>query len=467
MINIEKNTIPKLQEAMQKNEINSRDLALHYLSRIAEIDKCEGGLNSVLELDPDALFVADMLDAMRKNGTMLGPLHGIPIMVKDNISTNDKMHTSAGSLALQHNYAPYDAHIVKLLRESGAVILGKTNMTEFANYMSNGMANGYSSRGGQTLNLYDKTADPSGSSTGSAVAVAADLCGAALGTETWGSIMSPSQVGGIVGIKPTLGLVSRSGIIPISFTLDTAGPMARTVTDAAVLLGVVSGRDESDPVTFNANKVDYTQYLDKNGLAGARIGINRMSLENADEEKTAILESLIPIMEKNGAKCVDIPEHSFEYEEKFGIIMRYEFKCGINNYLKSLNGKNIPHTLGDIIQYNQNHPKEALRYGQSALIEAQNNASGTLTEAEYINAILAREEIIKGYDNIFLENEIDVLFDLAGSGLPPFTGFPYMTIPVGATKDGLPLGSSWAARRFDEAALIRVTYALEQILADR
>ena len=469
MIEIEESTILELQDAMQNNKLTSRELVLYYFSRIAEIDKCDGGLNSVLELNPDALFIADSLDEMRANGTILGPLHGIPVMLKDNISTHDKMHTSAGSVALQDNYASYDAHIVKLLREAGALILGKANMTEFANFMTDGqMPNGYSSRGRQTLNPYNKTADPSGSSTGSAVAISANLCAVAVGTETCGSIISPAQVNGIVGIKPTSGLLSRHGIIPISFTFDTPGPMTRTVTDAAVLLGIMAGRDNNDTATYNAKQVDYTQYLHKNGLDGAHIGINRMYLENADKEKTAILESLLPIMEKHGAKCVELPAHSLKPGDNYSAISRYEFKCGINNYLASMNNNKIPKNLQEIILYNQNHAKEALKYGQSGLTDAQNNSSGTLTEPEYIKAILAREEIIREYDSIYLENKVDIIFDLAGSDLPPFTGFPCMTIPAGTTgEENLPLGSFWAARRFEEKSLIRVTYALEQILNAR
>jgi amidase len=464
MTQTKESTILELQDAMAENKLTSRELVLRCLSRVAEIDKCEGGTNSIIELNPDALFIADSLDAMRANGKIAGPLHGIPILLKDNINTGDKMHTSAGSKALQHNRAPHDAHIAKLLREAGAVLLGKTNTTEFANYMSGDMPNGYSSRGGQTLHPHDKNADPSGSSTGSAVAVSANLCAAAVGTETWGSIISPSQACGIVGIKPTLGLLSRYGIIPISFTLDTPGPMAHTVTNAAVLLGVMAGGDDNDPATYNAKQTDYTQYLDKNGLDGARIGINRMHLESADKEKTAILESLIPIMEKYGANCFDLPERAFDIGDIFLKIMQYEFKCGINSYLATMQSGDVPKNLSEIILYNQAHAKEALKYGQGNLINAQNNSSGLLTEPEYIKAILAREEIIREYDAMFLDNEVDVIFDLAGSGLPPFTGFPSMTIPIGKTKDNLPLGSSWAARRFDEASLIRVTYALEQIL---
>lgn len=469
MFTIEEKTIPELQEAMRKNEITSRALTLYYLSRIASTDKCENGLNSVLELNPDALFIADMLDEMRANGESLGPLHGIPVMLKDNISTCDKMHTSAGSVALGDNYMPYDARIVTLLRESGALILGKTNMTEFANYMTDNMPCGYSSRGGQVLNPYDKKADPSGSSSGSGVAVSANLCSVAVGTETCGSIISPSWANGIVGIKPTLGLLSRSGLIPISFTFDTPGPMTRTVTDAAILLGAMAGKDEKDPATFKSGQTDYTKYLDKNGLDGARIGISRMFTEDTGKEYLGQMEKIIEIMRENGADCVELPAHELKSGDKFGVIMNNEFKCGINNYLASSKNanSNVPKNLQEIILYNQNHPKEALKYGQSTLIGAQNNSSGNLTEPEYINAMLEREKIILSFDDIFTENKVDVIFCLAGTGLPAFTGFPSMTIPAFIGETNLPEGTFWTARRFHEASLIRVTYALEQILNAR
>jgi amidase len=242
--------------------------------------------------------------------------------------------------------------------------------------------------------------------------------------------------------------------------------MARTVSDAAVLLGAMAGKDENDPATFNSKQTDYTQYLDKDGLNGARIGISRMFLENVDEE-TEVLESIIPIMKKYGADCVELPPHELTSGDKFKTIMSYEFKSGINNYLASMGNSNIPKNLQEIILFNQNHASEALKYGQSTLINAQNNTSGTLTEPDYINAILKREEIVKGFDSIFTENKVDVIFALAGTGLPAFTGFPSMTIPVGMSKDNLPLSSFWIARRFGEASLIRVAYAIEQILNAR
>lgn len=459
------NSIHDIHTAYKQKKLTVRQLVLIYLSRIAETDKCEGGLNSVIEINPDALFIADMLDEKLKNDEEMPPLFGIPVLLKDNISTGDKMHTSAGSVALADNYALFDAHIVKRLREAGALILGKANMIEFANYMADNMPLGYSSRGGQTFNAYDRAATPSGSSTGSAVAVSANLCVVAVGTETCGSIISPSKANGIVGIKPTLGLLSRHGIIPISFTLDTPGPMARTVADAAILLGAMAGKDDNDAATSSSQQMDYMKYLDKNGLKKARIGISRMFLENANEEQLAIMENAISVMRENGAKCIELPEHDLSSGSKFAPIMKYEFKCGINNYLASLANKgNVPKTLQEIILYNQNNAKEALKYGQNTLINAQIHASGALTEPEYINVMLEREEIIHGFDSIFLENKVDVIFSLAGTGLPALTGFPSMTIPIGMTKDNLPFGSFWIARRHDETALLKVAYAVEQIL---
>lgn len=467
MIQIENAGISDLQAAMEAQELSCRELVLFYLARIAALDRCAGGLNAIVELNPDALHLADALDSMRRSGTVRSRLHGIPILLKDNISTQDKMHTGAGSAALGNHYATGDSFLVKKLRDAGALILGKTNMTEFANFMADDMPAGYSSRGGYTLNPYDKTATPSGSSSGSAVAVAAGLCAAAVGTETHGSIISPAQHNGIVGIKPTLGLVSRHGVIPISFTLDTAGPMARTVTDAAILLETLAGTDERDPATADTKPVCYTRSLDKNGLSGARIGISRMFLDEADPEKAEALERILPVLTQHGAICTELPPHTLRFGETFGMLMKYEFKCGVNHYLASFGGAGSPKTLQDIILYNQNHAERALKYGQAVLLEAQNNASGTLTEPDYLNALIKREELIRGFDSIFTDHQVDVILSLAGTGLPAMTGFPCMTIPVGQTKNGLPIGSFWMARRYHEKALLRVTYALEQILNAR
>ena len=470
MFNLEKineSTIFELQEAMQKNELTSRQLVLHYFSRIASIDKCDGGLNSILEINPDALFISDSLDTMRANGTILGPLHGIPVMVKDNINTHDKMHTSAGSVALADNYAPYDAHIVKLLREAGAVIIGKVNMTEFANWMTSGeMPAGYSSRGGQVINPYNREKYPGGSSSGSGVAVAAGLCAVSIGTETSGSIINPAMQNGLVGIKPTIGLVGRSGIIPISSTHDTAGPMTRTVSDAAVLLGVIAGANPCDPATHAQNApVDYTKYLDPDGLKGVRIGINRSQKLNEfilSEEEKAIFDNLLKVVSDAGAILVDNVDIDSNFEA--GHIMRNEFKACINYYLSTLNGSTSMKTLKDIIEYNQAHAAAALKYGQDKLIDAENKTSGTLTEPEYLNALTEREKDIVRLDKLFDDNKIDVMLCEVMTNISSFTGFPGMTIPIGQKQDKIPVGSFWIARRFDEAALFKVTYALEQIL---
>ncbi len=307
MFNIEEASINYLQDAMSKGEVTSRELVLLYLERIAKYDKSGPKLNSVLEINPDALFIADAMDHERETTGVRGPLHGIPVLLKDNINTHDKMHTSAGSVALADLYAPYDAFLVMKLRDAGAVILGKANMTEFANYMADGMPNGYSSRGGQVLNPYNAEKDPSGSSTGSAVAVSANLCTVAVGTETCGSIIGPAYMSGIVGIKPTVGLISRYGIIPISNSQDTAGPLARTVEDAAILLGELAGMDQNDPATWASRGraySDYTQFLDKNGLKGARIGICLNGFDRASSGEQKVISSAIDVMEKSKAVLV-------------------------------------------------------------------------------------------------------------------------------------------------------------------
>ena len=453
MNNINYASIQEIHYLFTSKQLTVRELVLKCLSRIAEIDKCENGLNSVLEINPDVLFLADALDRKLKNNEDMQPLFGIPILLKDNINTADKLHTSAGSVALADNYAPYDAPIVKCLRESGALIMGKANMTEFSHYMSD-MPSGYSSRGGQTLNPYNKNESPGTSSSGSAVAVAAGLCTVSIGVETGGSIIGPSQENGIVGIKPTAGLLSSYGIIPISFTLDTPGPMARTVTDTAILLGAMA-------------KIDYTQYLDKNGLKYIRVGINRMYTENTDKDYLSRMENIINTMKEHGTEFVELSEHCSPFvSSKNNALSKYEFKCGINSYLASLSGQNkVPKNLQEIILYNQNNEKEALKYGQNILINAQNNTSGTLSEPDYINAILWREEILRELESVFLKNNVDVILVLSGyTVLAPLTGFPSMTIPIGQKQNKVPFGSYWMARRFDEASLIKVTYAVEQIL---
>ena len=490
-------SIGEIHNLYREKRLSVRELVLTFLTRIAAIDKCEGGLNSVLEINPDALYIADAYDAMLRAGAELTPLFGIPVLLKDNVNTGDGMHTSAGSVALAGNYAPRDAHIVKLLRDAGAVILGKANMTEFANYMSNdNMPSGYSSRGGQVINPYNRDVTPSGSSSGSAVAAAAGLCTVSIGTETCGSIISPAGYNGIVGVKPTLGLVGRSGIVPIAHTLDTAGPMARSVRDAAILLGVIAGRDPGDPATHSAPADDmqassresfasdceprryagdppiqngaayYTGCLDPDGLKGARIGVYRWRERDGnftpDDETRAAFDDLLRLLANAGAVLVDgldIGEHN-----GIGDIMRYEFKADMNRYLSALNGNTKMKTLGDIVAYNQANAAVALKYGQGILADAENNTSGNMTEPAYIAALMERERAAAALDGLFVENRINVLLCEAFVSVAPFAGFPTATIPTGLRRDKRPADSYWVARRYGEAALLKITYAAEQIL---
>ena len=434
-------TILQMTQAIRNGALSAHELVSQYLAAIEKNKR----LNAVIELNPDATAIAENLDMSADRQKLL---FGIPILIKDNINTGDKMRTSAGSVALANNIAPEDAPIVRRLSEAGAVILGKANMTEFANYMTDGtMPNGYSSRGGQTLNFFDANADPSGSSTGSAVAVIADLCAAAIGTETVGSIISPSQAAGIVGIKPTAGLLGNKGIIPISFTLDTAGPMARCVDDARLLLGVLAGRE----------------YQNRRGkLTGVRIGICRMFADEALPEWVVANERLIGIMRALDAECVELPEHDIRIGKLIYQICKHEFKFGINSYLQSLGNPEIPRSLQEIIEYNERHSDTALKYGQNNLVDVNETTSGTMTETVYREALTARERAIYAFERYFDDNRIDVCFMLAAdSGLAAWTGFPCMTVPVGKTAAGLPIGSYFAARRFDEAILLRVASEIE------
>ena len=509
--------IHEIHRLYQNKRLTVRELVTAYLTRIAKIDKCANGLNSVLEINPDALFIAESLDAQLRRGAEMTPLFGIPILLKDNINTNDRLHTSAGSVALADNYAPYDAHIAGLLRRAGAVILGKANMTEFANYMAyDKMPSGYSSRGGQVINPHNREVTPSGSSSGSAVAVAAGLCTVSIGTETSGSIVSPAGYNGIVGIKPTLGLVGRSGIIPISSMFDTAGPMARTVRDAAILLGAISGADPSDPATHclygapsaacptpsdccpstsaacptppdccpspstacptppafptpsaacSSPSADYEACLDPDGLKGARIGLNNSfrygEVELKGDAKEAY-DNLLQTLSDAGAVLVENVDMETKYE--MGDVMHSEFKACMNYYLSTLGKRSKLKTLGDIIAYNQANAPTALKYGQSVLLDAQNTKSGNLTEPKYLEALADRERTIAELDRLFDDNKIDVLLCQSISNVAPFTGFPSMTIPTGLRKDKLPTDSYWIARRFDEATLLKITYAAEQRL---
>ena len=461
--------ILEAQAAMDAGQISSHELVMYYLERMAAIDKSGPQLTSIAELNPDALFIADKLDGERKSNGSRGPMHGIPVLIKDNIDTADKMHTSAGSLALANSYARADAFLVTRLRSAGAIILGKTNLTEWANIMTKGMPNGYSSRGGQVLNPYSPGKfDAGGSSSGSAVAVAADLAAVAVGTETSGSILSPASANSIVGIKPTVGLISRRGVIPISHSQDTPGPMARTVTDAAILLGALTGGDEHDPATWHSvarSPNDYVQCLDAAGLKRARLGVCRQYYKGLDEAGQKVMESALDLLRELGAELID-PVEIASFDEPFDInVLLYELKPNLNAYLSGLRTGVPVHSLKEVIVFNAHDPALRMKFGQTLLI-ASEATRGTLTEPEYINS---RSRDIRlsqkdGIDKAMREHTLDALVfpNNFGAAIAAKAGYPSITVPAGYTSEGKPLGLTLTARAYEEPTLIRLAYSFEQ-----
>ncbi len=477
-VNLEEATVAGLQAAMASGQTTSRKITEGYLARIAEIDK---KLNSIIELNPDALAIADRCDAERKAGKSRGPLHGIPVLLKDNIDTADKMKTTAGSLALLDAPAPkQDAFLVKQLRDAGAVIIGKTNLSEWANFRSTKSSSGWSGRGGQTHNPYILDRNPCGSSSGSGSAIAANLAAIAVGTETDGSIICPSATCGIVGIKPTLGLVSRSGVIPIAHSQDTAGPMTRTVADAAVLLTILAGTDASDAITAQAakEKKDYTQFLHKDGLKGMRIGVGRQYFGRNDKVDK-LIEPHLQVLKDGGATLVDV---TFPKLQNFGDaeyeVLLYEFKEDLNKYLAGRGGVNK--SLKDLIAFNEkNADKEMPYFGQEIFLQAQEK--GDLNDRAYRIALLQSKLMTQeqGIDTVMDKDKLDAvvapsggaawLIDLIGgdcgvfesSSLAAVAGYPNITVPAGYIQ-GLPAGISFFGRAFSEPTLIKIAYAFEQ-----
>jgi amidase len=484
---LEEATIADLGLAMAEGRWSSVEITEMYLRRIAEVDRPGGavGLNSMIELNPDALAIAAERDRERKEGRVRGPLHGVPIAIKDNIDTADRMKTTAGSLALAGSTPARDAFVVERLREAGAVILGKTNLSEWANFRSTKSSSGWSARGGQTNNPYALDRNPCGSSSGSGAAVAANLAAAAVGTETDGSIVCPSSANGIVGLKPTIGLVSRSGIVPISHSQDTAGPMARTVADAATLLGVLAGTDPRDGETKKSERKrhdDYTKFLDRDGLEGARIGVARKSLGFNPRVDEAMKEAL-EVMKRRGAVIVDpadLPTHGKFDEAEFTVLL-YEFKHDLNAYLASLPPSwTGPRTLKELIEFNEKNAAAEMPYfGQEIFHMAE--AKGPLTEKAYLEA---RESSLRlagpeGIDAIMKKEKLDAL--VAPTGGPAWTtdlvngdhysggyssasaiaGYPHVTVPLGEAY-GLPFGISFFGGAWSEPTLIRLAYAFEQ-----
>jgi amidase len=480
-------TIAQLQQQMESGARTARSITQLYLDRIAAIDQQGPTLKSVIEVNPDALAIADALDQERKNGKVRGPLHGIPVLIKDNIDTADKMMTTAGSLALEGNRAAKDAFIVARLREAGAVLLGKTNLSEFANFRSSRSSSGWSSRGGQTRNAYVLSRNPCGSSSGSGVAVSANLCALAIGTETDGSIVCPASISGIVGIKPTVGLWSRSGIIPISHTQDTAGPMARTVTDAAILLGPLTGTDAADKTTAESTgkaHKDYTQFLDPNGLKGKRIGVEKSFLKG-HEGVDALVQKALDLLKKGGATVVEV-EVVKEMEAIGGSefeVLQYEFKDGLNRYLAGANAK--VKSLKDIIRFNEEHADKAMPYFKQEILESSQKKGG-LDRQEYREALAKNLRVARGtIESIMLEHNLDAISgpsygpswctDLvngdhfSGYGLSTpaaVAGFPHITVPLGLVH-GLPIGFSFFGPAYSEPELIRIAYAYEQTSKNR
>lgn len=482
---LEEVTITELQNGMKSGKYTALSLTKKYLQRIQEIDKQGPTVNSVIEINPDALAIAAALDRERsQKGSSRGPLHGIPVLIKDNIDTADHMMTTAGSLALLGSTPSKDSFVAQRLREAGAVILGKTNLSEWANFRSNHSSSGWSGRGGQTRNPYALDRNPCGSSSGSGAAAAANLCAVAIGTETDGSVVCPSSANSLVGIKPTLGLISRAGIIPIAHSQDTAGPMCRTVTDAAILLAALAGIDPRDPATSDSQGKalsNYTQFLDPDGLKGARLGIVRKSF-GFNDAVDKLMEGLIAEMKRLGAVIVDpadIPTAG-KFDDSELEVLLYEFKADLNAYLAGLGAKAPVHSLQEIIAFNEKHrDKEMPYFGQDLFTKAE--AKGPLTEKDYLEALKKNRELTRGegIDSVLSKHKLDALIAPTGGPAWPtdwingdhFTGgyssasavagYPHITVPAGYVH-GLPVGISFFASAYSEATLIKLAYAFER-----
>jgi amidase len=477
-------TLADLEARLRSGSISSRALTEKYLARIDEIDRKGPGVNSVIEVNPDALAIAADLDRERKEKGPRGPLHGIPVLIKDNIDTADKMQTTAGSLALVGAKPPKDSAVARKLREAGSVILGKTNLSEWANLRSSASTSGWSARGGLTKNPYALDRNASGSSSGTGAAVAAGLCAVGVGTETDGSIVSPSSACGLVGLKPTVGLAGRSGIVPIAHSQDTAGPMGRTVRDVAVLLGALAGPDPDDKATADARDrthADYTTFLDPKGFKGARIGVLR-KLTGFGDRTLAVFEEALGAMKREGATLIDAvdPKGFGELDDPEMTVLLYEFKAGLNAYLARLGDKAPVKTLDTVIEFNdRNKDKEMPYFGQDLLVKA--NAKGPLTDKDYLDARatclkLARTE---GIDAVMEKDRLDALVaptggpawltDLVtgdhytgGSSTPAaVAGYPSVTVPMGFVF-GLPVGLTFFARAWSEGPLLKLAYAFER-----
>jgi amidase len=476
-------TIADIQAAIASGKYSCHSLTEHYLARIENFDRKGPSVNSVIEINPDALAIADTLDQERKAKGLRGPLHGIPVLIKDNIDTADRMQTTAGSLALVGSRPPKDSFVAHKLREAGAVILGKTNLSEWANIRSSHSTSGWSGRGGLTRNPYALDRNPCGSSSGSGAATSSNFCALAVGTETDGSVVCPSSANGLVGMKPTLGLISRAGIVPIAHSQDTAGPMARTVHDAAILLTALAGADPRDAATADsAGKIapDYTRFLDSNGLRGARIGVARKYFGFSDSVD-ALMNSVMEEMKRQGAVLVDpadLESHG-KFDDSEFLVLLYELKADLNAYLATRPDAAV-HSLKDIIDFNdRNKGKEMPYFLQDIFIKAE--AKGPLTSKEYLDALetnhrLSRDE---GIDAVMNKHQLDAIMaptagpawltDLVNgdhsaggsSNAAAVAGYPDITVPTGFIA-GLPVGVSFFGRAWSEPALLKIAYGFEQ-----
>ena len=470
-------SIRELQALMVSGEVTAHSLTEHYLKRIEQYDRQGPQLNAVIELNPDALQIAAALDQRRKRGPR-GPLHGVPVMLKDNLATADKMMTTAGSLALEGSRPKQDARLVSNLRNAGAVILGKTNLSEWANFRSPRSCSGWSSRGGQTKNPYALDRNPCGSSSGSGVAVSANFCAAAVGTETDGSITCPAGVNGVVGLKPTVGLVSGSGVIPVAHSQDAAGPMTRSVTDAAALLSALLDTGVHKPT-------DYTRFLVAGGLKGARIGVAR-SFFGFHERVDAVIQGALAALRSAGAELVDVDlESGAAYGESEVEVLLYEFKAGLNTYLQGLGADAPVRSLEDVIAFNEHHAERVMPHsGQEFLIQAQ--AKGPLSDPAYLAALARNHRLARaeGIDAALKQHGLEAIVaptngpawttDLVngdhvsgGSSAPAaVAGYPNLTVPAGFVR-GLPIGISFFSTAYQEPTLLKLAFAFEQVTTAR
>ena len=481
-------TIASLGERMASGALTSRDLTAAYLARIEAVDRAGPHLRSVIEINPDALAIARAMDAERKAGRVRGPLHGVPVMVKDNIASGDRMSTTAGCLALEGHRTAEDAPLLRALRDAGAVLLGKTNLSEWANFRSSNSVSGWSSRGGQTRNPYAAERSPSGSSSGSAVAVTANLCAAAIGTETDGSITSPAACNSLVGLKPTLGLVSRSGIIPIAHSQDTAGPMTRSVRDCALLMNAITVADRADAATMArgvARGIDFTQYLGLRDLRGVRIGVGRQYFGTIEKADRVIEEALVHL-KSLGAVLVDVEIPSFGKtdEHEFEVLL-YEFKADLAAWFRKHSPGGPFRSLADVIEYNARNAERMMPiFGQDLLVKS--NEKGPLTSPAYLRALATGRRLARaqGIDAVVKKHRIEAIAALTSpppwmidpvngdaakggcTSIPAVAGYPHVTVPAGFVS-GLPVGLSFFGAAFSDARLLGLAHVFEQSAATR